>query len=138
MSRFDLRKIVIQTLFECDFKGKFDLENIQSILIRNFENEPVVPFAETLALGVLAKKDVLDAVISKAAPEWPVEKIDISDRNILRLGMWEMMFPNESGTPQRVAINEAIELAHAFSGDKSAKFVNGVLGNVLKDLQENK
>ncbi len=136
MSRFDLRKIVTQTLFECDFKNKFDLENIQIILKRNFEeqNLAVPEFAEKLALGVLAKKEVLDKVILKAAPEWPIEKIDNVDRNILRIGLWELMFPIESTTPQKVAINEAIELARAFSGETSSKFVNGVLGNVLKDL----
>ena len=137
-SRYDIRKLVIQTLFESDFRNQFDLENIKSILRRNFKDELSIEtpeFAETLALGVLAKKEVLDAVIRKAAPEWPLEKIDNVDRNVLRLGLYELLFPKESGTPEKVAINEAIEMAKSFSGETSAKFVNGVLGSVLKDLK---
>lgn len=138
-SRYDIRKTVIQTLFECDFRGSLDLENTKSILRRNFKDElsqVVVPtFAETLALGVLAKKDVIDAIIVKTAPDWPIDKIDITNRNILRLGLYEVLFPKESGTPRKVAINEAVELARAFGGDTSAKFVNGVLGSVSSEME---
>ncbi len=153
-SRYDLRSIVIQTLFECDFRNEFNLESIKSILRRNFneqclqvedydlltleENKEVPEFAEKLALGVLAKKEVLDQVLVKAAPEWGIEKIDTVNRNILRLGIYELLFGEEIGTPKKVAINEAIEAAKAFGGETSRKFINGVLGNIFNDLENNK
>lgn len=150
-SRYDQRKLVLQTLYECDFRDKFDLENIKSILRRNFNEQTLdqedfdliplndikeVPeFSLNLALGVLAKKDILDDVLKKAAPEWPLEKIDSINRNILRLGIYELLFGEEFGTPKKVAINEAIEMAKAFGGESSKRFVNGVLGNIFKDLK---
>lgn len=140
-SRYDERKLVIQTLYECDFRAGFTLENITSILRRNFneefENKDTAPkFAERLALGVLAKKDTIDQIIQKAAPEWPIEKIDTINRNILRLGIYELLFGEEFGTPKKVAINEAIEMAKAFGGETSRRFVNGVLGSIFKDLEK--
>jgi transcription antitermination protein NusB len=147
-SRYEQRSKVIQTLYECDFRNEFNLESIKSILRRNFNEEmsgdevitsnETPEFAEQLAIGVLAKKDVLDEVLTKAAPEWPVEKIDIMNRNILRLGIYELLFGEESGTPRKVAINEAIEMAKAFGGETSRRFVNGVLGNIFNDLEKNK
>lgn len=151
-SRYVERSAVLQTLYECDFRNTFNLDNIKSILRRNFnlqtlevedlESVPLeqlkdVPaFSLSLAVGVLAKKDTIDEIIGKAAPEWPVEKIDIMNRNILRLGIYELLFGAEMGTPKKVAINEAIEMAKAFGGENSAKFVNGVLGNIYKELDK--
>ena len=154
-SRYDLRSIVVQTLFEIDFTNQFNSENslsiLKSILRRNFneqtlgqEDFDVVPmseikdvpeFATKLALGVLAKKDTLDEILKKAAPEWGIEKIDITNRNILRLGIYELLFGEEMGTPKKVAINEAIEMAKAFGGESSRRFINGVLANIYKDLE---
>lgn len=137
-SRYEQRSAVLQTLYECDFRNCFDLDNIKSILRRNFNEQElgeVQSFSESLALGVLAKKDILDQVLGKAAPDWPVDKIDIMNRNILRLGIYELLFGETMGTPKKVAINEAIELAKAFGGETSRRFVNGVLGNIFKDLE---
>lgn len=144
-SRYDQRSVVIQTLYECDFRNDFNLESVKSILRRNFNekldeekttNVEVPEFSESLAVGVLAKKDVIDAIITKAAPEWPIEKIDIVNRNILRLGIYELLFGEAMNTPRKVAINEAIEMAKAFGGETSRRFVNGVLGNIYNDLEK--
>jgi N utilization substance protein B len=150
-SRYELRKVVIQTLYECDFRNEYNLESLKSILRRNFneqtlekEDFDIIPlaeikevpeFAEKLCLGVLAKKDILDQVLVKAAPQWGIEKIDIINRNILRLGIYELLFGEEMNTPKKVAINEAIEMAKAFGGETSRKFVNGVLANIYTDLE---
>lgn len=94
------------------------------------------PFMENLITGVLAKKEDLDTVITKAAPDWPLERIAPIDRNILRLGLFELLFADRAQVPAKVAINEAIELAKTFGGESSGRFVNGVLGAVYKELGE--
>jgi ADP-ribose pyrophosphatase YjhB (NUDIX family) len=86
--------------------------------------------------SVLAKQSDLDKVIEKAAPDWPIDKISVVDRNILRLGLYELLFADREQVPAKVAINEAIELAKTFGGENSGKFINGVLGSVYKELGE--
>jgi N utilization substance protein B len=93
-------------------------------------------FVETLIKGVVAKKPEIDTIIEKAAPEWPLDKISIVDRNVLRIGLYELIFSDRDEVPAKVAINEAIELAKNFGGENSGKFVNGVLGAVYKELGE--
>lgn len=93
-------------------------------------------FMNSLLSGVIAKKPDIDLVIEKAAPEWPLERIAPIDRNILRLGLYELLFADRAQVPAKVAINEAIELAKTFGGDSSGRFVNGVLGAVYKELGE--
>jgi N utilization substance protein B len=93
-------------------------------------------FVETLIKGVVAKKTEIDDIIVKAAPEWPLDKISIVDRNVLRIGLYELIFSDRDEVPAKVAINEAIELAKNFGGENSGKFVNGVLGAVYKELGE--
>lgn len=130
------RAIVLQTLFEWDFNNG-DRE-VGTILERNFkEFSPDggdFSFMLSLIKSILEKKNDLDTVIEKAAPQWPLENISIVDRNILRIGLYELLFSNRSEVPAKVAINEAIELAKRFGGDKSGKFVNGVLGAVYKEI----
>jgi N utilization substance protein B len=94
------------------------------------------PFMQRLLDGVLAKQEDLDTVITKAAPEWPLDKIARVDRNILRIGLYELLFSDRNEVPAKVAINEAIELAKNFGGDSSGSFVNGVIGGVYKELGE--
>ena len=94
------------------------------------------PFMEELARGTLSKRPDLDLIIGKAAPEWPIEKISMVDRNILRMGLYELLFSDRAEVPAKVAINEAIELAKTYGGENSGKFVNGVLGAVYKELGE--
>jgi N utilization substance protein B len=116
------------------------MKEAEAILARNvveFGGDDVDhPFMETLLHGVLAKKEDIDMVIEKAAPEWPLDRIAPIDRNILRLGLFELLFADRSQVPAKVAINEAIELAKTFGGDSSGRFVNGVLGAVYKELGE--
>jgi N utilization substance protein B len=133
------RSVVLQTLFEWDFAKRSE-EDISGVLKRN--GEEFAPgandgaFMENLLETVINKKKDLDAIITKAAPDWPIEKISIIDRNILRMGLSELLFSDAGEVPPKVAINEAIELAKSFGGETSSKFVNGVLGAVYKEMGE--
>lgn len=133
------RSVVLQTLFEWDTTRASDAD-ASVILARNVAefggDDTDKPFMEGLLKGVLAKKEDIDLVITKAAPEWPLERIAPVDRNILRLGLYELLFADRTQVPAKVAINEAIELAKTFGGDSSGRFVNGVLGAVYKELGE--
>ena len=133
------RSIVMQSLFEWDFRG-LDDALIGEVLERNaLEFAPGMgdfSFVKNLADGILKKRTDLDTIIEKAAPEWPINKISIVDRNVLRLGLYELLFADKAEVPAKVAINEAIELAKTFGGEASGKFVNGVLGAVYKELGE--
>lgn len=129
----------MQTLFEWDFNGKGD-KGMHDVLKRNTEEFASgagdVPFMEALVDGVIKKHSDLDKIITKAAPDWPLDKIATVDRNILRLGLFELLFGDKMDVPPKVAINEAIELAKTYGGENSGKFVNGVLGAVYKELGE--
>lgn len=133
------RSVVLQTLFEWDFRNA-GADAAQEALVRNVaEFAPAagdLPFMEDLLKGTMARKSDLDLVIEKAAPEWPLERIALVDRNVLRLGLYELLFADRDKVPAKVAINEAIELAKAFGGENSGRFVNGVLGAVYKELGE--
>ena len=133
------RSIVLQTLFEWDFKNS-PLEDIGEILERNESefapgNEDI-PFMRKILAYVTEKREIIDQIIEKAAPEWPIQKINAVDRNILRMGLGELLFGDHQEVPPKVAINEAIELAKTFGGDSSSRFVNGVLGAVYKEIGE--
>lgn len=132
------RSLAMQTLFEWDFnKGKVD---IYEILERNKkEFAPGMEedsFAKNTLELILGHKDEIDDIIEKAAPEWPIAQIAPIDRNVLRLGLAELLFGDRTEVPPKVAINEAIELAKTFGGTSSGKFVNGVLGTVYKEIGE--
>lgn len=133
------RSTVLQALFEWDFCDKKN-EKVLDILRRDSAEfapglgDPV--FMEKLIDGVVAKRKDIDLIIEKAAPDWPIDKISIIDRNILRIGLYELLFSERSEVPAKVAINEAIELAKTYGGDTSGRFVNGVLGAVYKELGE--
>jgi N utilization substance protein B len=133
------RSIVLQSLFEWDFRGKND-SNIGEIVERDTnEFAPGLSdfsFIKNLTEGIVKKSHVIDSIIEKAAPEWPIERISVVDRNILRIGLFELLFSDKSDVPPKVAINESIELAKTFGGETSGKFVNGVLGAVYKELGE--
>ncbi len=133
------RSIVLQTLFEWDLND-IEKKNVPEVLERNISefapNKTDAPFIEKLLDGVLGKQSELDQVIEKAAPEWPIDRISPVDRNILRLGLYELLFADRKEVPAKVAINEAIELAKQFGGENSSRFVNGVLGAVYKEIGE--
>ena len=133
------RSIVLQTLYEWDFR-KLPVGEAVTLLKRNIaEFAPGVTdsdFLDELLSNILSKKGDLDKIIEKAAPDWPLDKIGAIDRNVLRLGLFELLFADKTEVPAKVAINEAIELAKTFGGDNSGKFVNGVLGSIYKEIGE--
>ncbi len=133
------RSIILQTLFEWDFKGQ-PLEGVFDMLERNAEEfAPGLDdyeFMKAMTESVVKNRLIIDQVIEKAAPEWPLEKINAVDRNILRIGLAELLFGDHAAVPPKVSINEAIELAKTFGGDSSSRFINGVLGAVYKEIGE--
>lgn len=133
------RSVVLQTLFEWDFRALSAEACVDSLKRIAEEFAPQGgdgPFMEELLRGVLSRANDLDLVITKAAPEWPIARIAPVDRNVLRLGLYELLFADREKVPAKVAINEAIELAKHFGGENSGRFVNGVLGAVYKELGE--
>ncbi|MBU1145933.1 transcription antitermination factor NusB [Patescibacteria group bacterium] len=136
------RTIALQTLYEWDFMGEKSAEtssaarkNLKEFAPKFNENDFVIELVE----GVVKNKKDIDKLIKKYAPEWPVDKITLIDRNVLRLGIYELKFAEAKDgktVPPRVVINEAIELAKAFGSSSSGKFVNGVLGAIYKDMIE--
>jgi N utilization substance protein B len=136
-SRHLSRSIVLQSLYEWDFyEKKGDLKNIVERNIKDFgPGLEELDFVWRLVDGVLKHMEDLDKIIEKAAPEWPISQIAIIDRNVLRMGLFELLHSDKEEVPPKVAINEAIELAKTFAGQTSGKFVNGVLGTVYKQIQ---
>jgi len=138
-SRHLSRSIAMQSLYEWDFNKDKDI-NIDQIIANNVrEFGPGMKddsFVRTLVQGILEKRTTIDPIIEKCAPEWPIEQITIVDRNVLRLGIFELMYGKYDEVPPKVAINEAIELAKAFGGESSGRFVNGVLGTVYREMGE--
>lgn len=138
-SRHLARSIVFQSIFEWDFRNLSREQALESLERNNKEfgeGDSEKNFSENLLKGVIDKKLDLDNIIVKAAPDWPIEKISIADRNILRIGLYELLFSDRKEVPAKVAINEAIELAKTYSGEKSGGFINGVLGTVYKEIGE--
>jgi N utilization substance protein B len=133
------RSIVMQTLYEWDFNG-CDNSKIDEILKRNTkEFGPGLEddqFVKELIKGVLENREKIDQIIGKTAPEWPLNQINLVDRNVLRIGIYELLYSNRKEVPPKVAINEAIELAKSFGGETSGKFVNGVLGTIYRAIGE--
>ena len=138
-SRHLSRSIAMQSLYEWDFKGR-DNTLLPEIIERNTkEFGPGIEsadFVSNLVNGVLEHISELDQIIEKSAPQWPLDQIAIVDRNVLRLGIYELLFGNREEVPPKVAINESIELAKTFGGDASGKFVNGVLGTIYREIGE--
>jgi transcription antitermination protein NusB len=129
------RTLAMQTLFLWDFQGKRekDLHEIMHEIFENFAPQfNDHGFSESLVVGVIDNLAVIDKYITKYATEWPLDQITIIDRNVLRIGIFELIF--DEGIPAKVAINEAIEIAKAYGSESSGKFVNGVLGAIYKDL----
>src|SRR3989339_902101 len=136
-SRHLARTIALQTLFEWDFTNKpkdklpeFIDYNYQEFVTKTSDQS----FTKKIVTGVIKNIKKIDGYITKYAPEWPLDQITNVDRNILRIGIYELVFDKD--IPSKVAINEAIEIAKTFGGESSGKFVNGVLGSIFKDLGE--
>ena len=135
-NRHIARRLIIQTLFQWDFnaapKEKIDqfIDYLVSSLYPGFGE---LEFAKKVLNGILDHQQEIDANISKYAPEWPIEQITVVDRNILRMGIYELLF--DPDTPAKVAIDEALEIAREFNGEPSRRFINGVLGSIYKDAK---
>ncbi len=136
-SRHLSRSIVLQSLYEWDFYGrKGALKNIVERNIKDFgPGLESLDFIWRLVDGISKHLPQLDKIIEKAAPEWPLAQISIIDRNVLRIGLFELLYSDKEEVPPKVAINEAIELAKTFAGPTSGKFINGVLGTVYKEME---
>ncbi len=135
-SRHLSRSIVLQSLYEWDFYNmKPTLKDIVERNIKNFgPGLEELDFIWQLIDGITKHMPEIDKVIETAAPEWPLAQISMIDRNVLRIGLFELLYANKEEVPPKVAINESIELAKTFSGQTSGKFVNGVLGTVYKQI----
>ncbi len=135
------RIVALQTLYEYEFRKQSadDSVDVDEILARNLARyESTIDdkdFVESIVKGVIENQDDLDAKIQPIAPEWPIDQIARIDRNILRIGLYELLYQSKI-VPPKVAINEAVELAKAFGSDNSSKFINGVLGTAYRTLVE--
>ena len=135
------RIVALQTLYEYEFRisAEDKSASVDDILNRNlgrYDQEiEDTDFVEKLVQGVLNHQDELDDKIRPLAPEWPLEQIARIDRNVLRVGLYELLYL-AAQVPPKVAINEAVELAKAFGSDNSSKFINGVLGTAYRTLVE--
>lgn len=137
-SRHLSRSIAMQSLFEWDFRGQKDPAKLDAIVEKNIkEFGPGLEDTEfiwRLVRGTVEHLPQIDEIIKKAAPQWPLDQIMTVDRNVLRLGLYELLYGNKEEVPPKVAINEAIELAKSFGGEASGKFINGVLGTVYREV----
>lgn len=135
-SRHRSRSIALQTLYEWDFYQQ-NSNLLTKILERNLKesgsDQKVSEFAKNLVEGIVKNIKEIDEKIKTFAPEWPIKQITLIDRNILRLGIYELLFNKE--TPPKASINEAIEVAKAFGGETSGKFINGVLGAIYEKMK---
>jgi N utilization substance protein B len=135
------RIVALQTLYEYEFRSLSadSSVDVNKILAKNMERYETAiedkKFVEDLVKGVIKEKDNLDAKLQPIAPDWPLDQIAKIDCNILRIGLYELLF-NADIVPPKVAINEAVELAKAFGSDNSSKFVNGVLGTAFRTFVE--
>lgn len=139
-TRHLLRTVVLQSLYEWDFYGqKKDLTEIMARNIEEFApgvDEP--EFAWNTLKKVTDHLSQIDEILTKAAPEWPLDKIAIINRNVLRIGLGELLYSDTAEVPPKVAINESIEMAKNYGGPNAVKFVNGVLGTIYREIEKTK
>lgn len=133
------RSIALQSLYEWDFWGRDEAKLKQAVEKNIREFGPGIEdenFVRTLVGGVTERVKEIDDIIARCAPEWPLDQISVVDRNVLRVGIFELLWGNREEVPPKVAINEAIELGKNFGGENSGKFVNGVLGTIYREIGE--
>ena len=131
MNRHLSRIIVMQTIFEKDFRNQTSLDAILSRNISEYEGKVDEGYIKNYSIDIIEKSDSIDKVIAGAAPEWPIEQISIIDKSILRLAIYELLYKKD--VPPKVAINEAVELSKQFGSENSSKFINGVLGTIFEN-----
>ena len=138
MTRRNAREIVMQMLYEGNFHDETERERIIYDTIREMDqeekknNKAVLSFMESLYFGVYEHLNEIDAVIEKYATNWSFNRIAKVDLSILRLAIYELKYTD---VPQKVAVNEAVEIAKVYSTEKSPKFINGILGSVIKETE---
>ncbi len=132
--RRQARTIALQALYELDMTGHTPEYALGCRIKETPLPEAGISFAFELVEGVVDNVQQVDSLVGELAPEWPVEQIAAIDRNILRIAMFELL--SDVGTPPKVAINEAVELAKMFGSDSSPRFVNGVLGTLVNRKRE--
>jgi len=127
----------LQSLYEWDFYDKKPvLKDIVERDVKDFgPGLEELDFIWHLTEGIENHINEIDRIIEKAAPEWPLAQISMVDRNVLRIGIYELLYSDKKEVPPKVAINESIELAKTFSGTTSGKFINGVLGTIYKQIE---
>lgn len=131
MNRHLSRVIIMQTLYEWDFRPEGDIDEIKQRNIDNYEEDADTDFINETIKGVMDNAKESDELITKAAPEWPLEQISTVDKTILRIAVFEILHSKE--VPPKVAINEAVELGKTFGSENSSKFINGVLGTIYRN-----
>lgn len=132
--RTKARAIALQVLYETDLSTHLAGDVLKIRLEENELTEEHAEFARQIIFGVFPLREALDIVISKYAPEWPLDQVAAIDRNIIRIACWEFAISRE--TPVKVAINEAVELAKIYGSESTARFVNGVLGTLVEHENE--
>lgn len=131
MNRHLSRTIAMQSLYEWDFRPKIDVATIVERNIAEYHTKVDEDYVNKTVAGAILHHDTIDEKLIEAAPEWPIEQVAGIDKSILRLAIYEILYNNEM--PPKVAINEAVELAKAYGGENSSKFVNGVLGTIYRN-----
>jgi N utilization substance protein B len=123
------REVALQVLFQDDLNPDIDLKSTAAFLRQRLNSDDLVEFARSLVSGVRRIRDELDELLDRTAENWSVRRMAVTDRNVLRVGAFEILYTT---TPDRVAINEAVELAKRFGSGQSAQFVNGILDRFLE------
>lgn len=130
MNRHLSRVIIMQTLYEWDFRPNSSVDEIKQRNIDNYKEDADSEFINKTIQGVIDNIEEADELIAKAAPEWPLEQISAIDKTILRIAVFEILHADD--IPPKVSINEAVELGKTFGSEKSSKFINGVLGTIYR------
>lgn len=124
------REVALQVLFEDDLNPRVNPAAADEVLLRRLRTPELVELSRALVAGVRRNRAELDALIEKTAENWSLSRMAVTDRNVLRLGAYEILF---SDTPDPVAINEALELAKRYGSAQSAQFVNGILDRLMRE-----
>jgi len=130
-ARTKARKRALDILFEAEQRGENVLTVLDRRLVESGRETPLPPYAAQIVRGVVSRWSELDAIIGDASTEWPLKRMPAVDRNLLRIGAWELLCNDEVSVA--VAIDEAVELGRDLSTDDSPRFINGVLGRVARD-----
>ena len=139
--RSTFRTTVFRSLYEADFRNITDPDAVVSVFDRIADDEGIQcskeekRYVQETIHGVLAHQKDIDKMLAAVATDWPIEKMAIVDRNVLRLGLFEILFGEPFNVPPKVAISEAIETVKLYGGEASGAFVNGVLGTILKEVK---